>query len=472
MRNRLCRFKCVLRGPNASALLVPIMATVMLFFTACAGGTGPLSQVPNPPAGPPASNADLNNSVNHIIFMLQENRSFDQYFGQLPAYWQANGFPAQQFDGLPANASNPTNSGGTISAYHLRTVCIQNTSPGWNESHVDHNRNDPTSLDGPNDGFVHSAGHFAQNPPVGEPTPFFDQAGARAIGYYDSTDLNYYYFMASNFATSDRWFSPVMSRTQLNRLYLLAGTSAGHANPPSAPLSNNTIFGLLEAAGVSWKIYLTDPNTDFLGNFQPFESQHLNNVVPLSQYFTDVQNGTLPSVAMIEPGYNSKLDEHPDDNIQPGAAHVATIINGLMNSPSWKDSIFILSFDEGGGMYDHVAPQTAVHPDGIPPKDLAQGDVCTIATGPACDFTMTGFRVPLIVVSPFTKKNFVSHTVADFTAILKLIETRFGLSSLTARDAAQMDMTEFFDFKNPSWTTPPSPPAQNTNGLCDFSAVP
>lgn len=88
-----------------------------------------------------------------------------------------------------------------------------------------------------------------------------------------------------------------------------------------------------------------------------------------------------------------------------------------------------------------------------------------------CDFTFTGYRVPLLVVSPFTRKNFVSHTVADYTAILKFIETRYGLQSLTNRDAAQMDMTEFFDFQNPSWTTPPSPPAQNTGGLCDYQTL-
>ena len=114
----------------------------------------------------------------------------------------------------------------------------------------------------------------------------------------------------------------------------------------------------------------------------------------------------------------------------------------------------------------------AVDPDGIPPQDLMAGDVCTKVTGPTCGFENTGFRIPLIVVSPFTKKHYVSHTTADFTAILKLIETRFGLSSLTNRDAAQMDMTEFFDFTNPPWMTPPTPPAQKTDGLCDFSAVP
>jgi len=89
-----------------------------------------------------------------------------------------------------------------------------------------------------------------------------------------------------------------------------------------------------------------------------------------------------------------------------------------------------------------------------------------------CDFQYTGFRVPLIVVSPFTKKNYVSHTVADYTAILKLIETRFGLPNLTARDAAQMDMTEFFDFANPPWMTPPAPPVQPKPGQCYLDHLP
>ena len=119
-----------------------------------------------------------------------------------------------------------------------------------------------------------------------------------------------------------------------------------------------------------------------------------------------------------------------------GPATYPTLINALMTSSSWSDSAFILTFDESGGLYDHVAPLATVSPDGIKPKDLMPGDFCTTATGPTCDFVYTGYRIPLIVVSPFAKKNYVSHTPADLTAILKLIELRFGVASLTARDAA------------------------------------
>jgi phospholipase C len=138
-----------------------------------------------------------------------------------------------------------------------------------------------------------------------------------------------------------------------------------------------------------------------------------------------------------------------------------------MNSQSWGDSVFILTYDEAGGTYDHVPPASMPNPDGIAPIDLLPGDICTTPGGANCDFNYTGYRLPLIVISPFAKKNYVSHTVADYTAMLKFIETRFNVPSLTKRDAAQMDMTEFFDFQSVQWETPPTPPAQVTSGVCN-----
>jgi phospholipase C len=198
----------------------------------------------------------------------------------------------------------------------------------------------------------------------------------------------------------------------------------------------------------------------------------------MAQFFSDVQNGTLPQVAQIEPASPAGLDEHGSDsdpypiNVQLGANYVSSIINALMSSTSWKDSAFILTYDESGALYDHVAPQPAVSPDGIKPQDLMPGDICTSTTGPTCDFVYTGYRVPLIVVSPYAAKHYVSHTVMDYTAIARLIELRFKLSALTKRDAAQKSMTEFFNFNNPPWMTPPSPPTQLTNGACYLNKLP
>jgi len=461
-------------------------------------------------------------AITHIIFMAQENRSLDHYFGTMHDYWAKNGFKDQPFDGLPQFNSPagpaPTNPGcdpafpwnppsqtpdctidkasPAVTSYHLQTMCLENLSPSWNESHVDFSYFDPTDSKNQfvGDGFVYTAAHDGRN----QTPPFHDVDGIRAMGYYDGNDLNYYHFMASSFGTSDRWFSPVMTRTQLNRMYLLAATSHGHAYPlndsHSPQLPDPIIFQLLQQAGITWKIYVhpgpngaTDPqslfNRSYINQFiygNVILQQFPQNLVPISQYLTDVQNGTLPQVSYIEPASDVALDEHPSDtdnpsppNVQGGAQYVASLINPLMTSSSWPNSIFVFTFDEFGGLYDHVPPQKSVSPDGIGPTDLHTGDVCTKMSGPTCDFSYTGYRVPLIVISPFSKKNFVSHLAMDYTAILKFIETRFGLPNLTKRDAAQPDLAqEFLDFVNVPWKTPPTPPNQNMNGACYLDHLP
>jgi phospholipase C len=318
------------------------------------------------------------------------------------------------------------------------------------------------------DGFAFVEGKFAHDEFLSGQN-FTDFTGKRAMGYYDQTDLPFYYFMATNFAMSDRFFSAAPTRTTPNRLYWMAATSQGWIVPPTQQLNAKTIFEVMDNAHITWKIYRGGKNTYF--SFFSYSNTHSANVVPLSQYFTDVQNGTLPQVAYIETGVEaangetpSAVDEHPNDDIQIGAQFAAKLINALMTSPSWKDSVFIQTYDEGGGLYDHVPPMAVTNPDGIPPMlDTGNGVVHTPG-----DFTFTGFRVPMFVVSPFAKKNFVSHTPMDFTAALKLIETRFNLPNLTLRDASMPDMTEFFDFTTSTgpWATPPSPPTQPVNLPC------
>src|SRR5579872_2696739 len=254
-------------------------------------------------------------SIHHIIYMLKENRSFDNYFGQLNAYRQRNSLPAN-VDGLPPGASNPDASGaGTVPAFHMKSVCAYSTTVNWFPSHIQRNRYSPFSSTGTMDGFVLEAAWGPASPS--------DPNGLRAMGYYDDTDIPYYYFMATQFATSDRWFSPVMSRTIPNRLYALSATSAGWTYEPTGNLNNKTIFQLLDENAQSWKIY-EPANYTYLEWFQPYESQHTQDVFPISQYYADVQNQTLPAVAFIES--NDTEDEHPGNNLQIGAASTAKII--------------------------------------------------------------------------------------------------------------------------------------------------
>jgi phospholipase C len=453
-------------------------------------------------------------ALNHIILMIQENRSLDHYFGAMRQYWASNDIPDQSFDGLaqfnptsgapPLQGPAPTNPGcdpgfpfpgsdctvtdnsPMVASFPMVSMCVENPSPSWNEDHVDWNLADPVSATAKLNGFVYSAAHDAR---ATQP-PFSDTDGVRGMAYYDGDDLPFYYFMASSFGTSDRWFSPVMARSPANHMYALSGTSRGHVYGWGG-LTNPTIFDLLQSAGITWKVYVTDltyavppVNDSYLNEFA-MAAKYPQNFVPVSQFLTDSQNGTLPSVSYIDAGYNSGRDEHPglDDgapggSVQTGSHYVSTLIDGLMQSTSWQDSVFILTWDEFGGFYDHVPPQPTVSPDGIKPIDLLPGpppngpDICVKKSGPNCDFVYTGYRVPLIVISPFSKKNYVSHTVADYTAWLKLVETRFNLPSLTKRDAAQMDMTEFFDFTNVPWRIPPVPPTQPTGGQCYLNHLP
>ncbi len=391
------------------------------------------------------ANAGLT-KLKHVIFMVQENRTFDNYFGRLGAYRVSKGLP-NSIDGIPLNATLYDTIGKPVHPFHFQTVCHENLSPFWNESHLDVNG-------GKMDGFMKTSTSVAST---------IDPTGTRAMGYYDQTDLNYYYEAATQFATSDRFFSPVLTNTNANRMYLFAATSFGHIRPDTAPAggwTQPTIFDHLDQAGVSWRYYYQD-NGAYLPQWSTYQ-RDAAKLVPISSWASDLQNeASLPSVIFIERAGPSGLDEHPGNNIQSGAADVANIINALTGSPSWQSSAFFLTFDEGGGLYDHVVPATAVFPDAIPPM-FQTGDQ-------AGDFGRDGFRIPLIVISPWVKPNYVSHTWRDYTSILRLIETRFNVPTLTARDAAADNMMEFFDFSTSHWLTPPVLPVQNTAGTCNFN---
>jgi phospholipase C len=391
------------------------------------------------------SNVGLNN-LRHIIFFVQENRSFDNYFGRLGQYRVSKGY-SNDIDGIPLSVTLYDSQGNPVHPYHFQTVCTENLTPFWNESHVD--------VDGGKmDGFLQQALSIPST---------IDPTGTRAAGYYDQSDLPYYYELATQFATSDRFFSSLLSNTNTNRMYLFAATSFGHIrpdNPPQGGWPQSTIFDNLDAAGVSWRYYYQD-NSVYLSEWSTWQRDS-GKVFPISSYYNDIQNeSSLPSVIFIERAGVTELDEHPGNNIQLGAADVAGILNALLVSPAWPSSAFILTYDEGGGQYDHVTPASQVPPDNILPF-LEPGDQ-------RGKFDHAGFRLPLTVVSPYTKPHFVSHTWRDLTSILRLIEVRFNVAPLTARDAAADDMTEFFDFSNPYWLIPPVLPPQPTNGACDFT---
>jgi phospholipase C len=503
-------------------------------------------------------------SINHVLFMMQENRSFDTYFGMLNPYRKAQGWNIgddnkdYEVDGIDDKLNKITNlddEGDVFAPFKFTSTCVDDETSAWLESYGDVNRYNflptrPILMDG----FVHTAEGFAKNCAASGTCSgnFTDLSGRRAMGYYDQDFLNYYYYMASQFALSDRWFSPVSSKSIPNRIATFAGgTTQGLVKDPGnddhlSQLNIPSIFEELDQAKVSWKLYytVTDgfclsddecsssaganyPATTF--SYFTYSSQFMyenptgapctgntqassvvgdktnsfcidpNHVAPLSSFFDDLTNGTLPNFAFIEAGYGNN-DEHPGSgqSILAGQSQVANILNSFMASSSWLDSIFFFSYDEGGGPYDHVPPvpghsndytdaalgtipdisQIAVNADSYSPC-LPSGGSPTLhcdlgASDPGAHPTdapavqgfaaQLGFRLPNMIVSPFTRRHYVSHTPMDHTAVIKFVENRFIGSSahLTPRDATQPDLLEFLDFTDIPWAAPPTPPSPVT----------
>lgn len=373
-------------------------------------------------------------NVNHIVVFMQENRSADTYLGQL----NAQGQPAYEAEPTSGNP-NPLAS-GTITPFHKTSLCeTSDLNHSWNGEHQAYDN-------GAMDGFT-AANDI--NSPNADPT---DPTGSRTMGYYDQSDLPFYYSLYNTFSTNDRYFQSVLSQTYPNRFYLLTGTSFGHIrndNPPAGGWPQTTIFDRLGAAGISWKIYYQQIP---FGSLFSYVQQHMDHVAPISQYYADAAAGTLPAVSFIDPIFvgapNTETDEHPSSNVQVGQSFAYSVVNALESSPNWSDSALFLTYDENGGFYDHVAPPAAVPPDNTAPM-LQPGDT-------SAAFDHYGFRVPVVVVSPYSKAHYVSHVVDDHTSILKFIETRYGLSPLTARDAAADPMLDMFDFTTAAFATPPT----------------
>jgi phospholipase C len=419
-------------------------------------------------------------NLNHIIFMLQENRSFDNYFGVLAQYRVNHNPPIQGAQLSDVNDLHNLPSGYQIcnpqhqcfAPFHARTECIENLSPSWDESHYDMDLvgNDWLDLT-PSSQYLMD--RFLDTTLSGGTGDQYDPTHSRPLGYYDQTDLPFYYELATQFTTSDTFYSPEPANTVPNRMYLFAATSYGHAFPPHSPSdpawARPTIFRALTQAGITWRYYYQD-NSVFLANWADWNDPQIQaHVKNIQEYYNILASPSadrdLPQVVFIERASATGYDEHPDNNVQKGAARVQQIITALLNSAAWPDSAFILTFDEGGGLYDQQGPILVTPPDDLTPQDLGSNDQQGL-------FNVTGFRVPVVVVSPWSRPQTISHLQTDYTSILKLIETRFNVPALTQRDATTQDMTDptngFFDFSTPHLLTVPPLPTQPTDGTCDF----
>ena len=391
---------------------------------------------------------DLIPEIEHVVIVMQENHSYDNYFGMLR---RGDGFNVDA-SGKPT-ASNADAHGEAVRAFHMANTCqAGGVSQNWNAMHIQWNN-------GAMDGFVRSP------------------SGPNAMGYWDGDDLPFYYGLANTFPLCDRWFASCFGQTLPNRRFLMCGSALGtiatlpfETDVPKP--KNGTIADALNRHGISWRDYYTILPTYYL--FPEVVAANADKLTKIDQFFVDAAAGKLPAVCWVEPNSTTQSEEDPQD-ISMGEAFVAKVINAVMQSPNWSKTVLVFCYDEHGGYYDHVPPPRAVVPDSIAPILKAHPDE-HLDGRPANlpgDYARYGFRVPGLVVSPFSRHDYVSHVVHDHTSILSLIEHKWNLPALTNRDGAADNLLDCLDLVGPpAFLTPPALPAPKNTTDARLCQVP
>lgn len=401
---------------------------------------------------PGAASADGDvRKVAHVIIVMQENHSFDNYFGAL-AY--APGSPYHTpgakrdgdddhdgcaggdhacVDGLSCVAqdrsgnllcfnSNADDKGPRVVAFHdARRCAAPDLDHSWVGSHHEANFSQPneTLRRAPNDGFVR-VNDATEQIDNGVEGPTDDQT----MNFYDEREIPFYYDLAEKFAIDDRYFQSVLGPTFPNRSYLLAATSFGHLTtsdsfpPPGSggyrPITG-TIFDLLDKHGVTWADYFSDVPQG--GSFRPFSATAVDpHFFPVKLFLALAAGvpgvGALPAVSFVDPNFgvlNPKAedDEHPPTDIQRGQAFVSQIVNAVRTGPNWQDSVIFLTYDEHGGSYDHVKPPRARQGEARTPDGIAPGQCEDLSNVPASMQPGGGAECSTNLLSP------TDTTVAD-----------------------------------------------------------
>ncbi len=389
--------------------------------TAGAAGERTTSPQPATRRAPGLDERPTATPIKHFVCLMQENHTFDNYFGTYP---RADGIPPDT--AMPVDPDDPTNT-RTVRPFHIGGRAIEDPSHSQETHALQYN-------EGRMDGFVQALERVNQD-------------GSIAMGYYDERDIPYYWNLADEFVLFDRFFSSAAGGSLWNHLFWVSGTPGNFERegvPPEGFGDLPTIFDRLQDRGVSWKFYVQnyDPTINFrnpgtgnrssqviwvpLLNFPRFldDPELASHIVDLEEYFSDLKNGTLPAVAYIAP---SGTSEHPPAHPRSGMRFVRTLINELTRSAYWDKSAFLLTYDDWGGWYDHVPP-------------------------PEVDAYGYGFRVPALLVSSLARRGFTDSTVLDYTSILKFIEENWEIEPLAARDAKANSLASAFDL-----TVPPRP---------------
>jgi phospholipase C len=359
--------------------------------------------------------------IDHIVVVMQENHSYDNYLGMLG---RGDGLTLDH-KGRPTN-TNPDPTGGYVRAFHESdTAQAGHVTQTWNASHLQYGN-------GRNNGFIGP-----------------ESSSDWSMAYYTGDEIPFYHSLAKAFPLCDRYFCSVLAQTYPNRRFLLAGTAFGLIATDDSSITgippNGTIFDRLDANNISWASYATNVSTLYV--IADIVNKNPTRVKSIDQFHADARSGSLPAVSYVDPNILTGTEENPQD-LSLGEYFVSTVVDSLMNSPAWHRTMLVWTYDEHGGYYDHVPPPPAIPPDDIQP-------VLTGADEPG-GYDRYGFRVPTVVVSPYSKPHFVSHTVYDHTSVLKTIERKWNLPAMTYRDANANDLLDCLDLSRRAFADPPT----------------
>ncbi len=336
--------------------------------------------------------AQADTPLRHVMISCAENRSFDHYFGYAPQV-QAAGF------GPPAGYSQPDAGGVPHEPFEFTALETADPPHGWDAVHEQWNG-------GAMDGFFTSSQEA-----LGD--------GDAAIGYYTAAEIPFYYSLLDDSALVGNFFSSLLGPTWPNRFHFAAGTSGG--------ITTNSIWGygvfdypiildLLDAAGVTWKVYnlgwdsVPYGNTDNVFVFWERYAHDQRTRGSKGSFLNDARKGRLPQVSWLIPSYARGWDEHPPADVSVGMGLQAEVITAVRESPQWDSSAFLLTYDEHGGYFDHVAP-------------------------PQLDAFGLGVRVPLWVISPYARKGPIATSLpSELSSTLKLLERLHGLPTLASQN--------------------------------------
>ncbi|MBL4687554.1 MAG: phosphoesterase [Nannocystaceae bacterium] len=391
------------------------------------------------------ADADLLANVDHIVVLMMENRSFDHYFGQLTLptdhenpelrgegrkrlAYDPNRNPfeddpmGEMVTGLTGTETNPGVDGEDVGLFHLdRRKKLHHLPHKWEPMHDAFNG-------GKNDGFV-MAHHNANKAET-------LTAGPEVMGLHKREDVPVLYELADNYTLCDRYFCSVMGPTWPNRFFLHAASSGGRkTNKPRAFL--RSIWGRLKDEDFDGINYFSDLPWATAAMFKA------RGMRTLGSFFKHAEEDRLPAFSVIDPGFFFATSDHPGERLDRdfggNSAHpemgpnnnladilIATIYSALANSPAWERTLFVLTYDESGGFYDHVAPPMAAHDE----RD---------------EFRQMGFRVPTIVMGPHVRQGFVDHTTLEHSSIASTVSERFGLEHVNKRSELSANFASAID---------------------------